>query len=164
MEDITTPSEEIKKQDDTKETSRIYLDQQALVHLNETRNWTLFLAIMGFIAIGLLILAGIIVSLVFNTMKTPAMPGFFGVLYPVLFIVLGVLYFFPAYFLMQFSKFSSMTLRERSTELFSKAMKYLKYYYRYTGILVIVVISFYLIFFVVAFFMGNQLMPHHNMY
>lgn len=164
MEDISTPSEEIKNEERIQEPSKIYLDDQALNHLNETRNWTLFLAIMGFISIGFMILAGIIMSVVFNTMDIPTIPGFFGVLYPVIFIVMGVLYFFPAYFLMQFSKFSSLTLKEKSTELFSKAMKHLKFFYRYTGILVIALISFYIIFFVVALFMGSHLMPHQRMY
>lgn len=164
MEDNSTPTEEIKNQETINEPSKIYLDDQAMVHLNETRNWTLFLAILGFIAIGIMILAGIIISLVFNTMRTATMPEFLGILYPIIFIVMGLLYFFPAYFLMQFSRYSSMTLKERSTELFSKAMKYLKYYYRYTGILVIVVMGFYFIFFVVALFMGNHLLPHNRMY
>lgn len=164
MEDISTPSEEIKNQQEVKKPSRIYLDDQALVHLNETRNWTFFLAILGFIVIGLMILAGIIISLVFTSLNTPKMPGILGIFYPFIFIIMGVLYFFPSYFLFQFSKYTSMTLRERSTELFSKAMKFLKYYYRYTGILVIIVIGFYVIFFVVALIMGSQLMPHSNMY
>ncbi|MBN2637662.1 MAG: hypothetical protein JXR65_01090 [Bacteroidales bacterium] len=156
MENNSTPNYEEHKpieEIQVEQEEKIYLDNSALEHLKETRGWTLFLSILGFIFIGLMLFGGIIMSFVSSKLNTPGF-GSQGILSIFLIVIVLLLYFFPIYFLFQFSQFSSKALKEKSTNLLSSALKYLKYYYRYIGILTIVGISFYFVMILVVMIMG----------
>jgi flagellar biosynthesis protein FlhB len=56
-------------------------------------------------------------------------------------LVILCIYFFPAYFIYQFSVYSKRAILDRDTEDLDKAMKFLNFYFRFIGILAIVVLS-----------------------
>ena len=61
------------KEEKKKEEKKIEIGQDTLDILNTTRKWTMFLAILGFIGIGVLLGAGVVTGLfltVFNTTET----------------------------------------------------------------------------------------------
>jgi len=87
---------------------QLILSDQATGFLRETKKWTYFLAIMGFIGAAFMLLAGVIMTIVFSVVDVfanmPDKPDFpFGLL-GLLYVVLAVVYFFPAYYLYKFSR------------------------------------------------------------
>jgi len=133
------------------ETSKIEIEQETLNHLNTTRKWAMFLAIVGFIFLGLLIIIGLIAG-TFLTAFSTGEKGL-GIPESLMFIpvlLLIVLYFFPVLFLFRFSKHTSHAIRTFDKLEFHKAIKNLKAYFAYIGILIIIVLSIYIVVLIIA--------------
>jgi uncharacterized BrkB/YihY/UPF0761 family membrane protein len=133
------------------ESRKIELDQETLKHLNTTRKWAMFIAITSFIFLGLIIIIGVIAGTFLTAFssgeKNLGIPESLMVI-PVLLI--AVVYFFPILFLFRFSKHSSHAIHNFDKEEFNKAMKNLKYYFAYFGILIIAVLFIYIVALIVA--------------
>jgi hypothetical protein len=83
---------------------KIELEGITLLHMNEIRKWAKFLSILGFIGVGLVILAGVIMLLT-TTLRSGMAFDQLGVIGPfigIFYIVFG-LYFLPVYYMYQFS-------------------------------------------------------------
>jgi membrane-anchored glycerophosphoryl diester phosphodiesterase (GDPDase) len=120
------------------------LSQQSRQHLNETRKWTFFLAIIGFVFIGLIIILGFSMGTIMQELGDDAIPfpGFFmGFIY----LVMAALYFFPIYYLFKFSTNMKNALLHNIDENLDDAFKNLKSHYKFMGIFTIVIFSIYLI-------------------
>jgi len=131
------------------EEKKIEIGQDTLNILNATRKWTMFLAILGFIGIGVLLGAGVVTGLflsVFNTTNTNL--GFPESLVIIIVIVLALISFFPVLYLFRFSKHTTEAVRTHDKEKLHEAFWNLKAYYFYVGILIIVVLVLYLVFFI----------------
>lgn len=115
-------------------------NSEAISHLKETRKWTMFLSVIGFIFIGLLFLGSIALISAGGLTGTPvsaptAIP----------LIAMCAIYFFPVYFLYQFSRKAKQAVCHSDGISLSKALQYLKMHYLFMGILVIIAIAIYLI-------------------
>ena len=133
------------------EIKKIEIEQETLNHLNTTRKWAMFLAIVGFIFLGLLIIIGLIAG-TFLTAFSTGEKGL-GIPDSLMFIpvlLLIVLYFFPVLFLFRFSKHTSHAIRTFDKLEFHKAIKNLKAYFAYIGILIIIVLSIYIVVLIIA--------------
>lgn len=82
------------------ESRKMEIEQETLKNINTTRKWTMFIAILGFIFLGLLFVIGAITGsflIAFNSnekvLGLPASLMFIPI------ILLAVLYFFPVLFL-----------------------------------------------------------------
>jgi hypothetical protein len=131
------------------EEKKIEIGQDTLNILNTTRKWTMFLAILGFISIGVLLGAGVVTGLflsVFNTADTNL--GFPESLVIIIVIALALIGFFPVLYLFRFSKHITEAVRTHDKEKLHEAFWNLKAYYVYVGILIIVVLVLYLVFFI----------------
>ena len=128
------------------EERKIEMGPAILESLNSTRKWTTFLAILGFIFLGLLIVAGLVTSLFLTTFKTTqanlGVPESFMIL---LFIVAGAIYFFPVLFLFRFSKNTRDAIQNLDRQKLEKGFRNLRLYFTYIGIMVIVVLSIYVV-------------------
>ncbi len=129
---------EIKRQeiDQTME-----LDGSMMSVLNEMRKWTKFLAVMGFIGIGFMMLMGIIASItasaVSNAPGMPAMPfppGIIGFIY----VIFAGIMVFPVILLNNFSNKMKEALYTKDHIALYKAFNNLKRYYKFIGILIII--------------------------
>lgn len=130
---------------------RLELNPESIRHLNTTRKWTMFFAILGFIFLGMMIFAGIAAGAFLSIFN----PGPEGADIPQwLFILImaffAILYFFPIFFLFRFSTHMRNALQEYSNEDLKKAFRNLRSYFAYLGILVIILLAFYFIALVVA--------------
>lgn len=128
---------------DTKveETQNLEFDIEGTSHLSEIRKWANFLAILGYVFIGIMILASIImVSVVSLSGQTP-----FAGLTIIPLLGFAVLYFFPIYFLHKFSTISKRAVTDIDSKSLSESFKYLKFHYRFMGIMAIVVIGIYIL-------------------
>lgn len=137
--------------ENTPEPRRIEIDQQSLKYLNSTRKWTMFFAVLGFIFIGLILIAGIVAG-AFLTIFNSGMAGT-GIpqwLLAVIFLVVAVIYFFPVLFLFRFSSNMRDAVHSLSQEKIKKAFRNLKAYVTYIGVLLIIGLCFYVTALVIA--------------
>jgi hypothetical protein len=133
------------------ENRKIEIEPDTLKHLNATRKWAMFLAIIGFIFMGLMIVIGLIAG-TFLTAFNSGEKGL-GIPESLLFVpvlLLAVIYFFPVLFLFRFSKHTSHAILTLDKLEFHKAIKNLKYYFAYIGILIIIILSLYIVVLIVA--------------
>jgi magnesium-transporting ATPase (P-type) len=133
------------------ENRKIELDQETLNHLNTARKWSMFIGIIGFILLGIIIVAGILAGTFLAAFNT----GDSGSDLPdavVMAVVLttGIISLFHVFFLVRFSKHASNAIRLHDSNEFKKAVKSLKLYFIYIGILIIILLSGYLAAFVIS--------------
>jgi len=123
------------------------LTSEAIGLLRTIGKWAKFLAIMGFILIGFMLLAGIfiggILSRVPNAMATGMPTGVFTLIY----FGLGALYFFPVLYLYRFANYIEKALAFNSPQQLTQAFSNLKSHYKFIGIVVIAMIAFYVLMF-----------------
>ncbi len=135
----------------TSETKKIEIDHEIISNLNTTRKWTMFLAILGFIFLGFIIVFGLIAGTFLSTFKSNEVNlGIPESLMIIMFIVIAAIYFFPVYFLFQFSRHTSKAVETLDKQDLNKAVKNLKAYFTYIGIMAIVVISIYIMAIIIA--------------
>jgi len=147
-------------------TTATHLSVQDADALRKTAKWARFLAIMGFIMIGLMVLAGFsmgsfmarMMSMQSDMMGTPMPSGLeqMGTAYLVISLLIGALYFVPTLLLYQFA---SRTLRSLAGTFdpitFTSGLEAHRRLYKFMGILMIIVLSIYALFFLVfALFAG----------
>jgi hypothetical protein len=133
------------------EIRKIEIEQESLNYLNTTRKWAMFFAIIGFIFLGLLLVAGLVAGTFLSVFKSPEMGGGIPqVLIFALVFIMALVYFFPILFLFRFSKHTANAVQSLSKEELNKAFRNLKSYFVYIGILLIIVLVIYFIGLVVA--------------
>jgi sterol desaturase/sphingolipid hydroxylase (fatty acid hydroxylase superfamily) len=137
------------------EPPKMELLKETLQNLNETRKWTSFLAIMGFIFIGLMILIGFAMGSIFSSLgeNAPGLP-FAGSLVGFIYLIIALIYFFPVLYLYKFSSFTKKALINQNTADLNEAFRNLKSHYRFMGIITIVMMALYALIFLVAMIAG----------
>jgi hypothetical protein len=131
--------------DSNPEIRRIEIGQETLKHLNTLRKWTMFLAVSGFILVGLIITLGLITGTFLAAFSnSDKMPGIPDTLVYAAFITVILIIFFPMLFLFRFSKHISKAVLKLESKEMHIAVKYLKRYFIYIGVILIVIISAYI--------------------
>jgi uncharacterized BrkB/YihY/UPF0761 family membrane protein len=133
------------------ENRKIEIEQETLPHLNSIRKWAMFLAIIGFIFLGLIIIIGLIAG-TFLTAFNSGEKGL-GIPESLMFVpilLLAVILFFPVLFLFRFSKHTSHAIQTLDKLELHKAIKNLKFCFAYIGILIIIIFSLYIVVLIVA--------------
>lgn len=133
------------------ESRKIELEKDTLNYLNTTRKWSMFLAILGFIILGLLLIIGLFTGTflsIFNSGDTGT--GVPGALIIALILLIGIIYFFPVYFLFQFSKHTANAVHSLDKKEIKKAFKNLRSCFVYIGVMVIIILVLYVIALAVA--------------
>src|SRR6056297_2243645 len=123
---------------------RMNLTRLALENLDETRKWTKFFSILGFVGVGLLILAAIVMAV------SGAGLGFASPLVSLLYIALAVLYVYPSLSLYRFSEQTREALAATDEDLLESAFHYLRKSFRFLGIMTIVIIGIYILAIIVG--------------
>ena len=141
---MACPNNKSLKMETTTEDRKIEIGPEILDHLNSTRKWTTFLAVLGFIFLGLLLIAGLATSVFLKTFKTTeANMGIPESLMILLFIIIGFIYFFPVFILFRFSRNTRNAFQILDLNKLLKGFRNLRLYFTYIGILVIVVLTIY---------------------
>ena len=137
----------------------LQIDAQSNAHLSQSAKWAKFLAIVGFICCGLFLLWGIYMGLIMNSIShlggetTPAFGAFanLGGTFFLTFAIIGaVLYFFPCLYLFRFGSRMQTALRNNDQSTLTNSFGNLKSFYKFLGILTIIVLSLYVLIFVIA--------------
>lgn len=122
------------------------LQQSSIDYLVETRKWTMFIAIVGFIFLGL---SALIVPFVGIFSGVTGQIGV-GALTAIPMLIILLIYFFPIYYLYKFSSYAKQAERSLDPIAYDNAFLYLKKHYRFVAILLIVILSLYVLFGLVA--------------
>lgn len=126
----------------------MYVNESVKKHLNTIGKWNKFLAIIGFIGIGFMVIFGITATFVGASMRIPNMPqtGFFGLIY----LVFALFYYFPTKYLYNSSKYLIQATSENSQISLEQGVENLKSFFKFIGIFTIVIISIYVLIFLFA--------------
>jgi len=120
------------------------VNPEALINLEATRKWTLFLSILGFVFIGLMLLMSVFFLSIFRGIGLPLeLPTTLPMFSIIPMLIVMVIYFFPIFYLFQFSRFSKIAVANRDEASLARALKFLKLHYQFMGILAIIGIGIY---------------------
>lgn len=137
------------------------IDLDSRSYLSETAKWGKFLAIIGFIMCGLIVVIGLFFGTIFSTLntfggQTNEFGAGFGVAMAVLYILLAILYFFPCLFLYRFSNQMQAALNRNDGTNLTTSFRNLKSLFKFTGIMMIIVLAFYALALVIGLGVGSM--------
>lgn len=125
---------------------RLHITEEAVLHLESMRKWTKFLAIMGFIGSGFMVLLGLFFTVM---MRAFGQSRDFGSIVPVLmgifYVILGAAYCIPSYFLFRFSTNTKSALATGNDESLTVGLRYLRTFFVFIGISVVAIIALYIL-------------------
>lgn len=141
------------------ENFEMKVNESAKTFLQETAKWAYFLSILGYIGIGIIVVAGLFTGTLFSTMgkMNPAlgmMGASFGIIMAVVYFLLAALYFFPVHYLNKFASNAKVACATNDSEKLVMSFQYLKSHYKFIGIMTIVVFSLYLLMIVALLISG----------
>ena len=127
---------------------QLVVSENALVYLNATRPWVKFLAIVGFVFTGLMILFGIIMTFAFSALPhqqgTPAISGpIFGILY----LICAGLYVMPCLFMYRYAT-AIAAIPVVGQSALEDALRNQKSFWKFMGITMLVMLCLYAVFIV----------------
>ncbi len=133
----------------------LQLSPQSQSYLAESAKWGKFLAIMGFILCGFMIIVAFFIP-AFLTQLPPynTMPSAFSsgmkVGMTIVYLLLALLFFFPCFYLYKFSVKMQSAVQVESQENFDESLMNLKSMFKFYGIFTIIILSFYVLAFIVG--------------
>mgnify|MGYP001009405154 FL=1 len=126
------------------EERKLVIGRENLKNLNTIRIWTTFLSVLGFILIGLFIIAGIATGMFLTTFSTTkASLGIPESMVVLLLFVAGAISLFPVLYLFRFSKNIRDAVQNNDQQKLDSGIKNLKKYFIFIGILVIIAFAAY---------------------
>jgi hypothetical protein len=137
------------------ELEQLTLSGKAKGFLRETARWARFLSILGFVSIGIMVVFSLFASTIFNAIpQAQLVPFDFGLVMTITYLVLAIIYFFPVYYLYQFSSKMKTALLTKNNDILSDAFEVLKSHYKFIGVLTIIMLSLYALAFVSSILTG----------
>lgn len=135
--------------------NNLTLNDFAVDSLRVSAKWSMFLAIIGFIGIGFMIIAALFMYTALSAFDNAefgasagAGLGIMGAMKGLLagfYVVIAVIYFFPVYYLFKYATGMKQALNSSNSDLLSVALGYLKSHHKFLGIMTIVIISLYIL-------------------
>ncbi len=132
--------------------------------LRNTAKWGKFLAIVGFVMIGLIVLMAIFAGTFFSAVMSGAgadgFGGAGGAFLSFLYLLFAALYFFPVLYLYKFSNKMQVALLHRNEDLVTESFKNLKSLFKFMGVLTLIMLGFYalgLLFAVIGAGLGSMM-------
>jgi len=121
------------------------LNDQANKFLLEIAKWATFLAIVGFVTIGFMIILSFSIGTILSQVPENNMgvsPQFFSFFY----LIFAGIYFIPVYYLFQFGSKTKKALINNDTDLLTFGLKKLKSHYKFLGIITIIMVGLNILF------------------
>ena len=116
------------------------LTTAAVGFLQESAKWSKFMAIIGFIGIGLMVLVSLFMAIGFGAMGASTMPElpFSMSVFSIIYVLFAAIYFFPVYYLYQFASKAKAAFATDNNEQLNASFEYLKSHYKFFGIFTLV--------------------------
>ena len=140
------------------------IDEINRAHLTEASKWGRFLAIIGFVICGLIVLGGLVAAFTLSSMEnqlsdlppqyrsSSSFTSALGVGAAIGYILVAIIYFFPCLFLLRFSNSMKTALAGNDQVQLTESFKNLKVMFRYVGIITIIVLSIYILLLIFGVF------------
>ena len=124
----------------------LIIDWRSKEFLKETAKWTKFLAILGFVGIGFMVLGSLVMLFAPSSLMSNGDFPFGGKIFMMLlYLAFAVLYYFPISYLYQFSENTKKAIENNDNNAIRDAFEFLKSHYKFMGILTIILLAFYAI-------------------
>lgn len=131
----------------------LQLTTQSLDYLNQTRKWTYFLSILGFITCGILAQLGLFLSTFLsildefsnNFSDSTSLTGGALIFVSIFYIGIALLVFLMYRYLYRFSIQLKAALESNNSATLEESLKNLKSCWKFTGIITIIVLGFYVL-------------------
>ena len=140
---------ETKLYADTPAPQGINLNLASEDFLKNTAKWGKFLAIVGFVGVGFVVLMAVVAGTIFDSAMERAGGGSAGVVggtfLSAFYLLFAVLYFFPVLYLYKFSDKMKAALDSKDEDLVAESFRNLKSLFKFMGILTIAIFGFYLL-------------------
>ena len=138
-----------------KTTSGLTISNTAINDLSETGKWTKFLSIIGFIFSGLIVIMGLFAGSIMSLIPNGQIDNMFngmGIIIGGMYILIGLLYFFPSWYLFKFSqKIKKALSTQNNNDLnLNAAFKNQKSFYKFWGTYMIITIGIYVLLILIA--------------
>ncbi len=150
---------ETTQQQPAEQPTGLLLLQDAQYVLHQSGKWANFLAIMGFIGSALFAIAGLFVGTVMSTLSAlggaaAAMPAGFGVLMSLFYILGAFIYFLISRHLYRYAGKIRTGIEMQSSEQVSAAFSSLHSFFKWKGIILIIILSLYVLMIIGVFVIG----------
>lgn len=130
----------------------LQLDQPSAAFLGEAAKWAKFLAIIGFIFSAFALIAALFAGSMMSTMMSSAGAGFGsrfgGGFIAAFYLIAAAVNFFPCLFLYRFASQFQDSIRNHEQNKLYDSFKNLKSFFKFIGILTIIVIAVYILAFI----------------
>ena len=132
------------EQNITPNTFALQVDNGNIPYLAEAAKWAKFLAILGFIFCGLIIIAAVfagpLISTAFSQLEPEAtsISAMSGTVIIVYYVLIALLYFFPCLYLFNFASKMQATIRSNDQIYLNNSFKNLKSFFKFWGILTVI--------------------------
>ncbi len=142
-------SNEFNQQNEEKQViPALAFSDNAIKYLKTGAGWAKFIAIVGFVFTGLIVLGGLISGVFFAFMGNqmgmsgfPFPPFIFGFIY----LIIAIIYFFPTFYLFKFATKAQDAIRMLDSNNIEASLLNLKSFFKFSGIMIIVVFALYFI-------------------
>jgi len=121
----------------------LQLSGESRANLKETSGWAKFLAIVGFIGVGFMVIAAFAIGSLLSFMPGSEEMPFPPVVFSVLYLGFAALYFFPVLYLYRFATKMQDALRDSSQGALEVSLSNIKAHYKFLGILTVILLGFY---------------------
>jgi Family of unknown function (DUF5362) len=133
----------------------LQVSPQAQSYLMESARWGKFLAIMGFILCGIMVIIAFFIPVFLSQLPPSAgMPSGFSsgmrIGMTIVYLVLALVLFFPCFYLYKFSVKMQSAVNVMSQENFDESLMNLKSMFKFYGIFTIITLSFYALAFIIG--------------
>lgn len=114
------------------------VDEVAKSHLLDGARWAKFLAIVGFIFLGLFVLLALFTSMVISNVNSSLLGGMSGIGIFLFYLIIAAINFYPCLALYRFASKIKPALQTMNREQFNASLANLKSLFQYLGILTII--------------------------
>jgi len=128
------------------------ISEQAKKYLLEASKWATFIAIVGFIAIALLIVMSFSIGTIMANLPEGYLGGISPTFFSFFYLIMAGIYFIPVFFLFQFGQKTKQALVNEDSSLLTFGLKKLNSHYKFLGILLIIGIAMYFVLIILGAF------------
>ncbi|HRN80452.1 MAG TPA: hypothetical protein PKY29_05700 [Ferruginibacter sp.] len=132
-------------------SSDLRIDEVCHMHLKETAKWTKFLAIVGFVITGIIVLVALFAGSILAEMPVSETAGVGAGLVTFIYIIIAVIYFFVSLYLYRFGAGMLTALNTSSQDELAKSFMNLKLMNRLIGIIVLAYIGLMVLGLLISF-------------
>lgn len=134
----------------------LQIDQPVISYLSETAKWGKFLAIMGFIGCGFMLIFGVFANSMMSDLSSMGATDMSVTITRFLYIGMALLYFLPCLYLINFSSKMQKALRANDQIQLTESFKNLKSCYKFMGIMTIIFIALFVLIFIGAIVVASM--------